>query len=92
MSLLIVGTGRKKKIDNKVANIFYSEVLKLVNLTNRRGGKNQIITTSLLCKRKLQQDQKKITKTNKSQIKRKQNKPKLKGKEPVKTLKQKSLC
>ena len=33
-----------------------------------------------------------MTKTNKNQIKPKQNKPQLKAKQPVKTMKQKNLC
>ena len=53
--------------------MFYLKVLKLVNLTNRRGGKLEIIINSS-CKRNLQQDQNKITKTNKNQIKPKQKK------------------
>ena len=62
-------------------------VLKLVNLTQQRGVKFKIITSSL-CKRQLKQDQEKITKTNKKQSKPKHTKPKLKAKQPVKTMKQ----
>ena len=58
---------------------------------NRLGEKFKMITGSF-CKRKLQQDQEKVTKANKSQIKLKKNKPKLKTKQPVKTMKQKNLC
>ena len=76
-------TGRVEKIHIKVANCFYLKVLKLVNLTNQRGEKLKIITSSL-CNRKLKQDQEKIAKTKKNQIKPKQNKPKLKGKQPAK--------
>ena len=44
--------------------------------------------TNSSCKIKLQQNQKKITKTNIDQIKPEKNKPKLKAKQPVKTMKQ----
>ena len=47
---------------------------------NRRGDTFEIITYSL-CKRKLQQDQENMTKTN-NQIKPEENKPKLKAKQP----------
>ena len=43
------------------------------------------------CKRKLQQDQEKITKTDKNQIEPKESKPKLKVKQPIKTMKQKKI-
>ena len=43
------------------------------------------INTSSPCKKTLQQDQEKITKTDKSQMKPKQKKTKLKAKQPVKT-------
>ena len=87
LRLLIVRTGRKEKIHSKVSNCFCLNVLKLVNLTQQRGVKFKIITSSL-CKRQLKQDQEKITKTNKKQIKPKHTKPKLKAKQPVKTMKQ----
>ena len=67
-------TREEEKIYSKVANCFYLKVLKLVNLTNRCREKSDIIISSP-CKRKLQQDQGKITKTNKSQIKTKQKQP-----------------
>ena len=41
LRLLIVRTGRD------VVNCFYSKVLTLVNLMNRRGGKLEIISNSL---------------------------------------------
>ena len=52
--------GREEKIHSKVANCFYLKVPKLVYIMNRRGGKFKIIASSF-CKRKLQQDQEKIT-------------------------------
>ena len=42
-------------------------------------------------KKKLQQDQEKKTKTSKNQIEPTENKPKLKAKQPVKTIKQKKI-
>ena len=45
--------------------VFYLKIPKLVNLTSRFEGKSEIITSSP-CKRKLRQDQEKITKTNKT--------------------------
>ena len=39
----------------------------------------------------MQQDQEEITKTDKNQINSKQNKPKLKAKQPVKTMKKKKI-
>ena len=57
---------------------------------NRRGKKTEIITNSL-CKTKLQQDQEKITKTNKNQFKLKQNKPKLTAKQAAKEAKKKKI-
>ena len=40
----------------------------------------------------MEQDQEEITKTDKNQINSKQNKPKLKAKQPVKTMKKKYIC
>ena len=67
LKLLIVRTGGEEEMHIKVAICFYLKVLKLVNLTYRRGEKFEIITSSP-CKRKLQRDQKKISKSNKNQI------------------------
>ena len=50
--------------------------------------KNLKSLTSSFCKRKLRQNKGKITKTNKYQIKTKQNKPELNAKQPVKTMKE----
>ena len=58
-----------------VSNWFYINVPELVNLTNWRGENREIIFRSA-CKRKLKQDQEKIGKTNKDQIKSKQKKNK----------------
>ena len=57
-----------------VSNWFYINVPEL-NLTNWRGEKREIMFRSA-CKRKLKQDQEKIDKTNKDQIKPKQKKKK----------------
>ena len=54
-----------------VSNWFYINVPELVNLTNCRDEKREIIFRSA-CKRKLKEDQEKIGKTNKDQIKPKQ--------------------
>ena len=72
-SLEIVRTGEEKKIHGKVANCFYLKVLKSLNLTNQCGGEFETVASSL-CKIKIQQDQKKITKINKNQIKPRQKK------------------
>ena len=69
-------TGREEKINNKVAHCFYSKVLELVNLTTRCGEEFTIITSSL-SKKKLQQDQEKITKTNKNQFESKKRQTKI---------------
>ena len=82
-------TGGEEKMHSKVASCFHLKVPKLVNLTNRRGRKSEIITSSP-CERKLHQDQEKISKALENQIKPKQKKRKLKSKQPVKT-KRKSL-
>ena len=55
-------TGREVKIYSKVANCFDLKIPKLVNLTNRRREKSEIITSS-------PQDLEKKTKTNQTQIK-----------------------
>ena len=55
-------TGREVKIYSKVANCFDLKIPKLVNLTNQRREKSEIITSS-------PQDLEKITKTNQTQIK-----------------------
>ena len=62
----------EEKVHSKVA-VF------LVNLSNRNGGKSETITISPF-KRKSQQDQEKITKTNNNQIKPKQKKNKIETK------------
>ena len=69
-------TGREVKIYSKVANCFDLKIPKLVNLTNQRREKSEIITSS-------PQDLEKITKTNQTQIKPKQIKSKLKPKQLV---------
>ena len=56
-----------------VSNWLYINVPELVNLTNWRDEKREIFFRSA-CKRKLKQDQEKIGKTNKDQIKPKQKK------------------
>ena len=61
------------------SSCFLLKVSKLVNLSNRSGGESEKITISPF-KRKSQQDQEKITKTNNNQIKPKQKKTKLKPK------------
>ena len=66
-------TGREENIQSKVGNCFYSKALKLFNFMNRRGEKFKIIISSHH-KQRLQQEQQMIIKTNKNQIKRKQNK------------------
>ena len=71
--LEIVRTGEEKKIHGKVANCFYLKVPKSLNLTNQCGGEFETVASSL-CKIKIQQDQKKITKINKNQIKPRQKK------------------
>ena len=53
--------------------------------------KNLKSLNSSFCKRKLRQNKGKITKTNKYQIKPKQNKPELNAKQPVKTMKENLL-
>lgn len=50
------------------------------------------INTSSPCKKTLQQDQEKITKTDKSQMKPKSKKTKLKAKQLVKTKNAKKKC
>ena len=55
---------------SKAAKCFYLKIPKLVNLTNWQ--KKSEIIISLPCKRNLKQDQKKINKTNKTQLKSKQ--------------------
>ena len=89
-------TGTEEKTHIKVVNCYYSKVFKLANFTKRHLKSNykekfKIITSSF-CKWKLQQDQENINKTNKCQIKPNENKPNLKANQPVKTMKQKSLC
>ena len=79
-------TDKELKMKGKVANHFHLKIPKLLNLTNQRGEKHEIITNSP-CKRKQQQDQEKITETNKTQIKPKQKRTKLKPKQPVQTKK-----
>ena len=89
LRLLIVRTGAEEKIYSKVIDCFYLKVPKLVNLTNQRNETFEIIISSP-CKRKLQQNQEKITKTKKNQIRPKQTKKiKLKLKQTAKTKKQK---
>ena len=61
-------TGGEMKIHSKVPNCSYFKAPELVNLTSPRGEKSEIITR-LLFKRKLQQYQEEITKTNSNQIK-----------------------
>ena len=87
LRLLFARTGKEMTIQSKVDNCFHSKIPRLVNLTNQCGEKFEIITSSP-CKRKLQQDQEKITETNKTQIKPKQKRTKLKPKQPVQTKKQ----
>lgn len=53
--------------------------------------KNLKSLTSSFYKRELRQNKGKITKTNKYQIKPKQNKPELNAKQPVKTMKENLL-
>ena len=60
--------GGEKMIFSKIANSLYLKVPKLVNLTNRHSKQFTIISP---CKRELQHDQEKITKTKKSQTERK---------------------
>ena len=89
-------TGTEEKTHIKVVNCYYSKVFKLANFTKWHLKSNykekfKIITSSF-CKWKLQQDQENINKTNKCQIKPNENKPNLKANQPVKTMKQKSLC
>ena len=55
-------------------------------------GKNLKSLSVKFSKKKLQQDQEKITETNKSQIKPNQIKPKVKANKPVKTMKKQNLC
>ena len=73
----MVKTGGEVKMHSKVPNCFYFKGRKLVNFISRRGEKSEIITR-LPFRRKLQQYQEKITKTNKNQTKPKQKKAKLK--------------
>ena len=65
---------RRKFIAKK---LLFIRSLQISYLTNQRGGKSEIISSSPQ-KRKLRQDQEKITETNKNHIKPKQKNPKLK--------------
>ena len=83
----VFGTEKTLQLDT-----FHALLVKhsqIVNLTNRCVEKPEIFTSSP-CKRKLQQDQEKMTETNKTQIKPKQENLKLKPKQQVQMKKQKT--
>ena len=80
--------GGEKMIYSKIANSLYLKVPKLVNLTNRHSKQFTVISP---CKRELQHDQEKITKTKKKSNRNKE-KTKLTPKQPVKTNRHKKFC
>lgn len=64
LRLLLLRTGRGEKIHRKVATCFYLEVLKLVNVTDRRGEIFKSITSSLFSRTQQKQAKKTKTKLN----------------------------
>ena len=88
-------SGGKEKIHSKI--LFSLKIIKLVNSSQlhifsyrSKWEKSEIFASSSYI-RKLQQDQEKITKTNKNQIKYIHKNPKLKQKQPVKQINKKTF-